>query len=69
MAVNDSHLIESGGQVSNLRPSAPKTTHRTSTVLGFQFLSDFLLGSAKFVLANKAIFDGNLSAKYHLRKI
>ena len=54
----------SGRQDSNLRPSAPKTPHRASTALGFQAISDFLLGSAKFVMTNKAIFVRNLSAKY-----
>ena len=43
---------------------APKTPHRSSTALGFQAISYFLLGSAKFVMTNKAIFVRNLSAKY-----
>jgi len=38
--------------------------HRSSTALGFEAISDFLLGSAKFVMTNKAIFVLNLSAKY-----
>jgi len=69
IAAYDLVLIESGRQDSNLRPSAPKTPHRSSTALGFQAISDFLLGSAKFVMTNKAIFVRNLSAKYYLRKI
>ena len=35
-----------------------------TAALGFQAISDFLLGSAKFVMTNKAIFVCNLSAKY-----
>ncbi len=54
----------SGRQDSNLRPSAPKTPHRASAALGFQAISDFLLGSLKFVMTNKAIFVRNLSAKF-----
>ena len=54
----------SGRQDSNLRPSAPKTPHSSCTALGFQAISDFLLGSTKFVMTNKAIFVRNLSAIY-----
>ena len=49
------------GEDSNLRPSAPNTPHRASTTLGFYAISNFLLGSAKFVMTNKAIFVRNLS--------
>ena len=49
---------------ANLQPSAPKTPQRSIKALVFQAISDFLLGSAKFVITNKAIFDRNLSAKY-----
>ena len=58
-----------GGQDLNLRPSAPKALNSSSAALGFQAISDFLLGSAKFVMTNKAIFVRNLTAKYYLRKI
>ena len=58
----------SGRKDSNLRPSAPKTPHRSSKALGFQAISDFLLGSAKFVMTNKAIFVRNLSAILSLFK-
>ena len=55
---------QSGQQDSNLRPSAPKTPHRAGTALGFKAIPDFFLGSAKFVMTNKAIFARNLSEKY-----
>ena len=61
MTSYDLVFIESGRQDSNLRPSAPKALNRSSTALGFQAKSDFLLGSGKIVMTNKAIFVRNLS--------
>ena len=52
----------SGRQDSNLRPSAPKALNSHSSALGFQAISNYLLGSAKFVVTNNYIFDRNLTA-------
>ena len=57
-------FYESGRQDSNLLLSAPKTPLKASKALGFQAISDFLHGSAKFVMTNKTIFVRNLSAIY-----
>ena len=43
-------------QDSNLRPFATKALNRHSSVIGFQVISNFLFGSAKFVWINKLIF-------------
>ena len=69
MTSYDLVFIESGRQNSNLRPSAPKTPHRSSTVLGFQSISDFLLGSAKFGMTNKAIFVRKILVEKNLNSI
>jgi len=53
----------------NLRPGAPKALNSHSSALGFQAISNYLLGSAKFVVTNNYIFDRNLTAKYYLRNI
>jgi len=41
-----------GREDSNLRPSAPKALNSYSSALGFQAISNFLLGSAKFDMTN-----------------
>ena len=55
--------------VTPWRPSAPKALNSHSSALGFQAVSNYLLGYAKFVVTNNYIFDRNLNAKYYLRKI
>jgi len=62
MAAYDLVFIESGRQDSNLRPSAPKALNSSSAALGFQAISNFLLNLSAFVMTNKEIFDGNLTA-------
>ena len=52
MASYELVFIESGRQDSNLRPSAPKALNSYSSALGFQAISNFLLGSAKFDMTN-----------------
>jgi len=64
MASYDFVFIESGRKDSNLRPSAPKALPTSSAALGFQAISNYLLGYAKFEVTNKVIFVRNLSAKY-----
>ena len=54
----------SGYVDSNQRPSAPKILNSHGSALGFQAISNYLLGSANFVVTNKVIFVRNLSAKY-----
>jgi len=49
----------------NLGPSATKALNRYSIALGFQVISNFWLGSAKFVVTNKVIF----VRKYYLKKL
>jgi len=44
-------------------PSAPKAQHKASRDKGLS-ISYFLLSYARFVVTNKVIFVGNLSAKY-----
>ena len=54
-------FYESGRQVSNLRPSAPKTPQKSSTALGFQAISNFLRSIKQVVQLNQATFFHNLS--------
>ena len=60
---------QSGREDSDLRPSAPKALKSHSSALGFQSISNYLLGSEKFVVTNNYIFERNLTEKYYLRKI
>ena len=60
---------QSGRQDSNLRPSAPKALNSSSAALGFQAISNFLLGFAKFVMTNKAIFVRKILVKKNLNSI
>ena len=55
-------MINKGRQDSKLRPSANKALMSHGSALDFQAISNFLLGSAKFVVTNKVIFVRNLSA-------
>ena len=55
-------MTEWGRQDSNLRPSAPKALNSSSSALGFQAITIFLLISAKFVRTNQVIFDRKLTA-------
>ena len=49
-------FLESWQHDSNLRPSAPIELNSHRAALGFQSISNYLLGSAKFVVTNKVIF-------------
>jgi len=51
-----------------LQPGAPKVLNIHIAAQGFKAISNYLLSSEKFVVANKVIFFRNLSSKYQKRK-
>jgi len=52
-----------------LRTSAPKALNSHSSALGFQAISNYLLGSAKFVVTNKVIFVRKILVEKNLNSI